>query len=48
VEEKKIVDRINDIDWKKFTTLTTVVSISMILFYSLGAYLHLKNIKKLK
>ena len=34
MEEKKLVDRINDIDWKKFTTLTTVVSISMILFYS--------------
>lgn len=48
MEEKKLVDRINDIDWKKFTTLTTVVSISMILFYSLGAYLHYKSIKKLK
>jgi hypothetical protein len=48
MEEKKLVDRINEIDWKKFTTLTTVVSISMIIFYSLGAYLHYKNIKKLK
>jgi len=47
-EEKKITDKINDIDWKKFVTITTLVSLTMIAFYGLGAYKHWKEIKKLK
>lgn len=37
-----------DINWKNFANIATLVSISMILFYSLGAYLHFKKIQRLK
>lgn len=37
-----------EINWKSFVNLATILSISMILFYSLGAYLHFRNIQKLK
>jgi hypothetical protein len=47
-EDKKLVDRINQIDWNKFITWTTFISISAIAFYSLGAIKHWKEIKKLK
>ena len=47
-EEKKLTDRIDNIDWSKFLTWTTIVSITMIAFYSLGAIKHWKEIKNLK
>jgi hypothetical protein len=46
-EEKKFSDRINEIDWGKFVTWTTIVSLTMIAFYGLGAIKHFKEIKKL-
>ena len=46
-EGKKISDKINEIDWRNFVTWTTVVSITMIAFYGLGAVKHFKEIKKL-
>ncbi len=46
-EEKKLSDRINEIDWGKFLTWTTIVSVTMIAFYGLGAIKHWKEIKKL-
>lgn len=46
-EEKKLSDRINEIDWGKFVTWTTIVSLTMIAFYGLGAIKHFKEIKKL-
>lgn len=47
-EDKKLVDRINEIDWHKFLTWTTLISISAIAFYGLGAIKHWKEIKNLK
>lgn len=47
-EEKKILDGITEIQWHKFLTWTTVISVTMIAFYSLGAIKHWKEIKKLK
>jgi hypothetical protein len=47
-EEKKLSDRINNVDWGKLLTWTTIISISMIAFYSLGAIKHWKEIKRLK
>lgn len=41
-EEKKLTDRINNIDLSKLLTWTTVISIAMIAFYSLGAIKHWK------
>ena len=46
-EGKKISDKINEIDWRNFVTWTTIVSITMIAFYGLGALKHFKEIKKL-
>ena len=48
-DEKKIA--IEDIKNSKLLSvlnLATVVSIAMLLFYGLGAYKHLKEIKRLK
>jgi len=47
-EEKRLSDRINTIEWNKLLTWTTIISISMIAFYSLGAIKHWKEIKNLK
>jgi hypothetical protein len=47
-DEKKIVDRINDIDWSKFMTWTTVISLTMIAYYGIGALKHWKEYSKLK
>ena len=47
-EEEKLVEGIKNFDWKKLATLTTVISITMIAFYGLGAIKHWKEIKKLK
>ncbi len=47
-KEKKLIDRVSDISWNRFITWTTLISISAIAFYSLGAYKHWKEIKKLK
>jgi hypothetical protein len=47
-EEKKLSDRSNTIDWNKFLTWTTLISITAIAFYSLGAIKHWKEIKRLK
>ena len=47
-EEKKLVDKISDIQWHKFLTWTTIISVTMIAFYSLGAIKHWKEIKRLK
>ena len=47
-EEKKLVDKISDIQWNKFLTWTTIISVTMIAFYSLGAIKHWKEIKRLK
>lgn len=47
-EEDKLIDAIKDFNWKKFATWTTIISITMIAFYGLGAIKHWKEIKKLK
>lgn len=47
-QEKRLVDKINEIDWKNFITWTTLISITAIAYYSLGAIKHFKEIKKLK
>jgi hypothetical protein len=47
-EEEKLVDEIKNFDWKKLATWTTIISITMIAFYGLGAIKHWKEIKKLK
>lgn len=43
-----LVDAIKQVDWKKFVTWTTIISVTMIAFYGLGAIKHWKEIKKLK
>jgi hypothetical protein len=45
---KNTRDKISEINWNKFITWTTLISISAIAYYSLGAYKHWKEIKKLK
>jgi hypothetical protein len=47
-ERKKLSDRIDDIDWSKLLTWTTLISISAIAYYSLGALKHWKELKKIK
>jgi hypothetical protein len=47
-EEKKLSDRINNIDWNKFLTWTTLISITAIAYYGLGAIKHWKELKRLK
>jgi hypothetical protein len=47
-EEEKLVEGIKNFDWKSLATWTTVISITMIAFYGLGAIKHWKEIKKLK
>jgi hypothetical protein len=47
-EEKRLVDRISEIEWHKFVTWTTLISITAIAFYSLGAIKHWKEIKNIK
>jgi len=47
-EEKKLTDRINNIDWSKFLTWTTIISITAIAYYGLGAIKHWKEIKNMK
>jgi hypothetical protein len=47
-EEEKLVEGIKNFDWKKLATWTTVISITMIAFYGLGAIKHWKEIKRLK
>lgn len=48
MEDKKFLEKLNQLDWSKIATWTTVISISMVLFYSLGAYKHFIEIKKIK
>jgi hypothetical protein len=47
-EEKNLVDRISEINWHKFLTWTTLISITAIAYYGLGAIKHFKEIKRLK
>ena len=47
-EEKKLTDRIDNIDWGKLLTWTTIISITAIAYYSLGAIKHWKELKKIK
>jgi multisubunit Na+/H+ antiporter MnhB subunit len=47
-EEKKLtIEEIKNAQILKIINLATLVSISMLLFYGLGAYKHLKEIKRL-
>lgn len=47
-EKKKLSERIDNIDWGKFLTWTTIISITAIAYYGLGAIKHWKEIKMLK
>jgi hypothetical protein len=47
-EEKKVEKLINSINWRSFVNLATIVSITMIAFYGLGAFKHWKEIGKMK
>ena len=47
-ENKKLGERISEIDWHKFLTWTTLISLTAIAYYGLGAFKHWKEIKKLK
>jgi hypothetical protein len=47
-EEKKLTDSIDNINWSKFLTWTTIISITAIAYYGLGAFKHWKEIKRLK
>lgn len=42
------MEKLKDSQLLKIMNLATFVSIAMLLFYGLGAYKHLKEIKKLK
>ena len=47
-ERKKLSERIDNIDWSKFITWTTLLSITAIAYYGLGAVKYWKELKKLK
>ena len=47
-EVKKLSDRIDNIVWSKLLTWTTIISITAIAYYGLGAIKHFKEIKNLK
>ena len=47
-QEKSIIEDIKNSKILSVLNLATIVSIAMLLFYGLGAYKHLKEIKKLK
>lgn len=46
-EEKQKIG-FKSIEWKKFLTWTTIISITAIAYYGLGAFKHWKEIKKIK
>ena len=47
-KENNLIETIKEFNWKRFATWTTIISITMIAFYGLGAIKHWKEIKKLK
>jgi hypothetical protein len=47
-QENNNLERIKNLEILKILNLATLVSIAMLLFYGLGAYKHIKEIKKLK
>lgn len=49
-EEKKVLnlEKLRNSQILQIVNIATLVSITMILFYGLGAYKHFKEIKKLK
>ncbi len=47
-EKKLTIEEIKNAQILKIINLATLVSISMLLFYGLGAYKHFKEIKRLK
>ena len=47
-EEKRAIEDIKNSKLLSVLNLATIVSIAMLLFYGLGAYKHLKEIKRLK
>jgi hypothetical protein len=47
-EEKRAIEDLKNSKLLSVLNLATIVSIAMLLFYGLGAYKHLKEIKKLK
>jgi hypothetical protein len=47
-QEKRVIEDLKNSKLLSVLNLATVVSIAMLLFYGLGAYKHLKEIKRLK
>lgn len=47
-QDSSLIDTIKNFNWRKIATWTTVISLTMIAFYGLGAIKHWKEIKKLK
>jgi uncharacterized iron-regulated protein len=47
-EEKNYEKLMDAINWRNFVNLATIVSITMIAFYGLGALKHWKEIGKMK
>jgi hypothetical protein len=48
MEEKIDIESIKNSEILKVLNLATIVTITMLLFYGLGAYKHFKEIKRLK